>query len=98
MNDPTLLQSVFLQNDPLIRTRIAESGWIADIQAADDSSENLQLQPLITEAYLRCVSRLPTQQERSRAKHHLNGVDSIAEGLGSLLWALVNTKEFILQH
>ncbi len=98
VNDPTLLQSVFIQNDPLVRARIAESDWIAEVRSTEESGATIRLQPLIAEAYLRCLSRLPTDKETSRAQQHMNAVGSKADGLGSLLWALVNTKEFMLQH
>ena len=61
-------------------------------------SRAIQLQPLIAEAYLRCLSRPPTKKETARTQQHIDAVGSASDGLGSLLWALVNTKEFILQH
>ncbi|MEL6898898.1 MAG: DUF1553 domain-containing protein, partial [Planctomycetota bacterium] len=32
VNEPTLLQAIFLQNDPLVRMRITDSGWIYEIE------------------------------------------------------------------
>ncbi|MEM9825641.1 MAG: hypothetical protein AAF958_03585, partial [Planctomycetota bacterium] len=53
---------------------------------------------LIEEAYLRTLSRLPDERERGVATEFLGASPSLAEGTESLLWALINTKEFILAH
>ncbi len=53
---------------------------------------------LITAAYLRTVSRLPTEGELLRTKQHLASSDNVMKGLQDVLWALVNTKEFIINH
>jgi hypothetical protein len=59
----------------------AKDGWLKSTSSTSAD--------LIDEAYLRTLSRLPTDVERSIARDH---------DLRSLLWALVNTKEFILNH
>ena len=95
VNKPTLLQSIFLQNDPLVRMRLESSGWITEV---GDSKNKNDVTELIKEAWLRSVNRLPSQTEISRAKEHLANATSTEDGLIDLLWALMNTKEFILNH
>ena len=92
-NQPTLLQSVFLQNDPLMEQRLEESGWIAEVAQQGDAVDP---ERLVREAWLRTVSRPPTAKETSRCLEYLESVESREEGLRDLLWALMNTKEFIL--
>lgn len=92
-NQPTLLQSVFLQNDPLMDQRLEQSGWLAELA---DSAVSPDLQQLVREAWLRTVSRLPTATESTRAVSHLQSTESVVDGMRDLLWALLNTKEFIL--
>ena len=94
VNEPTLLQSIFLQNDPLVRMRLASSGWISEV----GESETNDVAKLIREAWLRSVNRPPTATEVDRAKGHLASAKSTQEGMTDLLWALMNTKEFILNH
>jgi hypothetical protein len=53
---------------------------------------------VIREAFLRTVSRLPTEKEFARARAYLQDSASIDVGLRDLLWALINTKEFLLNH
>ena len=53
---------------------------------------------LVRTAWLRTVNRPPTDEEIERAEQHLAKVDSLSEGMRDLLWALINTKEFILNR
>ncbi len=92
-NQPTLLQSVFLQNDPLIDQRLESSGWIREIEASATASD---VDQLITGTWLRALSRNPTPAERERANEHLRQAESLADGMRDLLWSVMNTKEFLL--
>lgn len=53
----------------------------------------------IDEIYLRVLARRPTDRERTRCREHLkavaDGKGNRAEGLEDLLWALVNSTEFL---
>jgi hypothetical protein len=49
-------------------------------------------------AWLRTVGRPPSEVEVSRAQRYLVTSESISEGLRDLMWALINTKEFVLNH
>lgn len=97
-NHPSLLQTVFLQNDPMIDDRLAESGWLVTVQQQADSGQRISTKSLVEEAWLRTLSRMPTDQESQRAMQHLGTADSISEGLRDLMWALINTKEYLLIH
>lgn len=98
VNDPTLLQSIFLQNDPLVEQRLAGSGWIDEIAEKEKAGESLDRSLLVRTAWLRTVGRPPDRQEVERAEKHLSQCSTISEGIGDLLWALLNTKEFILNR
>ena len=98
VNQPTLLQAIFMQNDPLVRMRLAQSGWIEQLRIAEANEEPLDRRQLVRNAWLRTVSRPPTKKETTRALEHLDTTASVAEGVGDLLWALVNTREFMLNH
>jgi hypothetical protein len=96
-NQPTLLQAIFLQNDPLIHLRLQESGWLKEV-AQREKEGKVDLEALIRHAYLRCLSRAPTTLERTRVNKYLTEADSTAAGLQDLLWVLLNSKEFLLNH
>jgi Protein of unknown function (DUF1549)/Protein of unknown function (DUF1553) len=53
---------------------------------------------LVVEAYLRTLSRFPATQEAEIAADHIQSSKDPVDGLRSVLWALVNTKEFIVNH
>jgi hypothetical protein len=93
-NEPSLLQAVFMQNDPIVRMRL-EGGWLEEVAQSPAERDTAGL---IREAYLRTVSRPPTSNEADRAVAHLNQSPSQAAGLRDLMWALMNSKEFLLNH
>ena len=98
VNEPTLLQAIFTQNDPLLRMRLADSGWMIEIEDAEDSGESLDRRILIEQVWLRTVGRMPTDADHARAKKHLSQSPTLTEGIVDLLWAMMNSKEFLLNH
>jgi hypothetical protein len=53
---------------------------------------------MIRSAYLRTLSRPPTANEEERIRAHLAATDDRVTGLRDLIWVLVNSKEFIINH
>ncbi len=53
---------------------------------------------MIEEAYLRTVSRFPTDHEREISLAYIENSKDPGTGLKDLLWALINTKEFMVNH
>ena len=78
--------------------RLADSGWIVEIEEAEGNGGHLDVNALIEHVWLRTVSRLPTKADRQRAIKHLAETPSVAEGIRDLLWAMMNSKEFLLNH
>ena len=95
-NQPTLLQTIFLQNDPIIEQRLDNSGWLLQLAELDDNAEGMRRPALIEEAWLRTLSRFPDESEVAHSLTHLDDAASVTEGMRDLLWALMNTKEFVL--
>ena len=65
---------------------------------AEKEKRPLNKRELIKLVWLRTVNRPPTRQEEARALEHLSSEDSLAEGITDLMWAMLNTKEFLLNH
>ena len=86
----SLLQSLFLKNDPILRNRLSESGWLKDLG-------DVSVTELIKQAYLRTLARYPNPIELARCQKHLETTER-REGVEDILWALVNTKEFLMNH
>lgn len=62
------------------------------------ANASVTIDELIEEAYLRTLSRFPDADETAIANEYIAQSKSPADGLQSILWALVNTKEFIISH
>jgi hypothetical protein len=93
--EPTLLQSVYLRNDAeILRLLDRPDGWVRQVAAARERNPDT----LVRKAYLRTLSRLPDGREREIAVKHLEASKDAAAGLKDLLWALINTHEFIVNH
>jgi len=52
----------------------------------------------ITQVFLRTVSRPPTATEIEKARADIAAANSPAEGVRELLWAMLNTREFMVNH
>jgi hypothetical protein len=87
-----LAQSLHLLNSNEIQTKISGgtrvNGWINDKERTD--SEKLE------ELWLACYARTPDADEMALALQHLEGKqDKKKEAFEDIVWALINTKEFL---
>ena len=72
----------------------AETKPVANKPTLDDAV----LKPIIEEAYLRTVSRFPTPSETATALTFIQQSSTPMSGVREVLWTLLNTKEFIVNH
>ena len=61
-------------------------------------SGQASLDEIIDEAYLRTLSRFPNPEETAIATNYVRQSENPTDGIEGLMWALVNTKEFIISH
>ncbi|HYT91993.1 MAG TPA: DUF1553 domain-containing protein [Gemmataceae bacterium] len=90
----SILQVLSLANHPRIRQKIAdEKGRVARIlkEHADNGRR-------IEEVFLATLCRLPSAAERAACLKYIGESPSPAEGLRGVMWSLLNTREFLLQH
>ncbi|MFN4258234.1 MAG: DUF1549 domain-containing protein [Gemmataceae bacterium] len=93
-DEPSLLQTVYLRNDQeVLRQLDRKDGWLQQAVAARLTPEELTRQ-----AYLRTLSRSPDPREAAIARRHLEEAHDLTSGLRDLMWALLNTKEFIVNR
>ncbi len=94
-NEPSLLQTVYLRNDEEVLKRLANKhGWLNELYR----EKNLDRDALIREAYLRTLGRPPTEPQFELARAYFKESKDNVSGLRDLLWALLNSKEFIVNH
>ena len=89
------LQNLSKQIKTLAKTK---RSWEAKLATAQKSKGDLNVQQVVEEAYLRTLSRFPTEEELARCKQHILEDEDLVKGVTGVLWALVNTKEFIVNH
>jgi hypothetical protein len=90
----SVLQVLSLANHPRIRQKIADDkGRVARILKDYPSDERR-----IEEVFLWTLSRPPGEAERLACLKYVRQSASAAEGLRGVMWSLLNTREFLLQH
>lgn len=52
----------------------------------------------VEELYLRCLSRLPSEAEKGKALAYVKKRGGSREAFDSVLWALINSSEFVFNH
>ncbi len=87
-----LPQTLFLMTDPGLLKKIA-AGRLAKLLAAKASDARI-----VDELFLAALARLPDDGERKAALERVSAAPDREAGLTDVLWALVNTREFILNH
>lgn len=85
---------------PTLETLIDNPNSWSKLVEVSKKADALQasLDSLVVDAYLRTLSRFPDEEEKQVSISFIEESETPAEGVQSLLWALVNTKEFIITH
>ncbi|MBW3595657.1 MAG: DUF1549 domain-containing protein [Planctomycetes bacterium] len=86
-----------------IETRLAQlkrrfGGDRPEKAASNLGSSGFEPKSVVEQAYLRTVSRYPREDELARSTEYLTSYEDPLDGVRGLLWALINTKEFIVNH
>ncbi len=68
------------------------------IPGIQEIPSTMNVTEIINEAYLRTLSRFPTADELQTAQTYISDSSDAIDGIRGVLWALVNTREFIVNH
>jgi hypothetical protein len=82
----------------VLRRQIQELEPAPQTSTKSPSGAETDWEKLVRSAYLRTLSRHPNAEELSRALQYLTTSETPVDGLRDVLWALLNTKEFIVNH
>jgi Protein of unknown function (DUF1549)/Protein of unknown function (DUF1553) len=95
MEDTTVTQTLHLMNAPQLHQRVtADSGRAAQLAASKDVSPD----KIVEEMYLLVYSRLPDDAEREIGRRlFAENETSRRQAAEDLLWALLNTPEFMFK-
>jgi hypothetical protein len=93
-SEPNIAQALHLMNSSGINDKLAsKTGRIASLIQAD-----LPVRRIVDELYLAAVSRFPTPEESRRGMLTIATAPNRQQAAEDLLWALLNTKEFVFNH
>jgi hypothetical protein len=92
--EPALPQTLFRMTDRSILDKFtARDGRVAEL-----GKSKLTDDELAEEMFLATLSRMPTDDEKAETVKHLKEAKTRTEAVTDIVWALVNTREFILNH
>ncbi|MFM7592061.1 MAG: DUF1549 domain-containing protein, partial [Isosphaeraceae bacterium] len=97
----SVTQALHLMNAPNLQEKLqADDGRVTELAKSDKSPD-----AIIEEIYLYCFSRMPAPPELARAKSLFADPESLKPGtkarrqaVEDILWALLNTAEFVLKN
>jgi hypothetical protein len=90
---PTLSQALHLLNGETSGGKVAEGAVVAELLAEGKSS-----QQVMKSLYIRCLGRIPNDQETKSATEMLATYPDSKTGLEDLFWAILNSNEFVFNH
>ncbi|MHB1425183.1 MAG: DUF1549 and DUF1553 domain-containing protein [Gemmataceae bacterium] len=90
--EPAVPQTLFLMSDPLLLKKLT-AGRLTKL-LADKKTDG----DMIEELFLATLSRPPDNREREAARAHVAGKKDRTQAFADVMWALINTREFILNH
>jgi hypothetical protein len=87
----------------LAEKQAAEKRTLADVHeakadAAAVEADRARVDTIIRRAYLRTLGRLPDADEKTESARYFVETGDIGVATRDLMWALLNTKEFALNH
>jgi hypothetical protein len=91
--EPTLSQSLHLLNGETVTQRIQSGGTIRKRLGEKKSAT-----AIIDELYAACLSRKPTREEILRLAGPVMAEADKTKALEDVLWALLNSREFMFNH
>jgi hypothetical protein len=94
-SEANLAQSLHLLNSSEIQGKLTSGGGSASRLSGDKERDNAAK---IRELYLLAFSREPTAEEIKIAVGHIEKSENPKNAYEDIVWALVNTKEFLFNH
>lgn len=92
--EPALPQKLFLMTDPLLLAKFNDpTGRLQTLTKSNKTDEEC-----LEELFLATLSRMPNARDRKSFAEHRQLVGTRREALYDTMWALINTREFILNH
>lgn len=92
--EPNLAQVLQLANGELVQRKLTDKqGRISRLM-----EQNADSQDAATQIYLTALSRYPTQLELKNCKSIVEAAQDLRTGLEDVVWAVINSREFLFNH
>lgn len=99
MPDENLSQALHTLNGDVLTSKIASAkGFVAELLKAKKENEQMQNTELVEKIYLASLSRYPTSEEQAAVEGFLKEYPTEKECFEDLMWALINSKDFLFVH
>jgi hypothetical protein len=93
INKPSVVQSLHMMHSEGLQSKLqSDKGWLEALVRS-----GLKHSDMIDAVYLKIFSRYPDADERDIAEKTISG-ENQRQGLEDLVWALLNSAEFIFNH
>jgi hypothetical protein len=92
--EPALPQKLFLMTDPTLLAKFNDpNGRLQTLLKSSKTDDEV-----LDELFLATLARMPSARDRKSFTEHRQMVGNRREALFDTMWALINTREFILNH
>ncbi len=92
--EPALPQKLFLMTDPALLAKFNDpNGRLQTLLKSTKTDDEV-----LEELFLATLTRMPTARDRKHFAEHRQLVGTRREAIIDTMWALINTREFILNH
>lgn len=92
--EPTVAHKLYLMADPGLHQKVLQ-GQTRARKMVDAKKSN---EEIVEELFLATLSRFPTAEEKEVSLKRLSSASAKQTGANDILWALLNTTEFIFNH
>jgi hypothetical protein len=92
--EPALPQTLYRMTDTALMQKLNARAN----RAAQLAKSKLSDEEAVEELFLATLTRSPSAAEKAQALKFMRGEPNRIEALRNVLWALINTREFILNH
>ncbi len=91
--DPSLSQALHLLNGDAVHGKIQRGGVVKKLLDEGKTAEQA-----IETLYIRCLTRKPTAEELQQLTTLVNEAPDVQVGLEDVMWAILNSREFLFNH
>lgn len=92
--EPNLSQALHLMNGDTVNNKIRQGGLIPKLVRDEKRSSK----EVITELYMRCFSRAPTEVEVAGLSKVIDDAENSQQAAEDIFWSLLNSREFLFNH